>query len=116
MKRKELEDRLIDFAVMIIKLAESNKNNYAGNHLSGQKIRSGTSAALNYGEAQRAESRRDFLHKIQIVLKELSETHVSLKIIYKAKLNSNIKLLTYALQENNELAAIFTASVKTSKN
>ena len=116
MNRKELEERLIDFAVLIIELAKSNKKNYAGNHLSGQMIRSGTSAPLNYGEAQRAESRRDFLHKIQIVLKELSETHVTLKIIDKAKLNSNLKLLKYALQENNELVAIFTASVKTANS
>lgn len=115
MKRKELEDRLIDFAVTIIELAKSNKNNFADSHLSGQMIRSGTSASLNYGEAQRAESRRDFLHKIQIVLKELSETHVSLKIIEKARLNSNLKMLEYTLQENNQLVAIFTASVKTSK-
>ena len=116
MKRKELEDRLIDFAVLIIELAKSNKKIFAGNHLSGQMIRSGTSAPLNYGEAQRAESRRDFLHKIQIVLKELSETHVSLKIIDRAKLNSNLKLLKDALQENNELVAIFTASVKTARS
>ena len=116
MKSKELEERMIDFAVVIIKLAESNKKNYAGNHLSGQLIRSGTSAPLNYGEAQNAESRKDFLHKMQVVLKELSETHVCLKIIDRAKLNSNSQLLKHALKENGELVAIFVSSVKTAKN
>lgn len=116
MKSKELEERLIDFAVLIIKLAESNKKNYVGNHLSGQMIRSGTSAALNYGEAQNAESRRDFLHKMQIVLKELSETQVCLKIIDRAKLNLNLQLLEHALKENGELVAIFVTSIKTAKN
>ena len=115
MKSKELEERLIDFAVKIIELADSNKKNYAGNHLSGQIIRSGTSAPLNYGEAQNAESKRDFLHKMQVVLKELSETQVCLKIIERAKLNSNLQLLKYALKENGELVAIFVTSVKTAK-
>ena len=116
MKSKELEERLIDFAVLIIKLSESNKKNYVGNHLSGQMIRSGTSAPLNYGEAQHAKSHRDFLHKMQIVLKELSETHVCLKIIDRAKINTNLQLLKYALKENGELVAIFVTSVKTAKN
>jgi len=65
LKRKELEDRLINFAVTIIELSKTNKKNYAGNHLSGQMIRSGTSSTLNYGEAQRAESRRDFYIKFK---------------------------------------------------
>ena len=116
MKRKELEDRLIDFAVLIIELAENNKKNYAGNHLSGQLIRSGTSAPLNYGEAQSAESKRDFLHKMQIVLKELRETHVCLKIINRALLNNNSPNLQDALKENDELISIFVKSVMTAKN
>ena len=116
MNSKELEDRLIDFAVLIIDLAESNKKNYIGNHLSGQMTRSGTSAPLNYGEAQHAESKRDFLHKMQVVLKELNETLVCLKIIERAKLNSKLQLLKYALKENNELVSIFVSSVKTSKS
>lgn len=116
MKRKELEERLIDFAVLIIKLSESNKKNYAGNHLSGQMIRSGTSAPLNYGEAQSAESKRDFLHKMQIVLKELRETYVCLKIINRAELNTNTQKLEYALKENNELISIFVKSVQTAKS
>ena len=116
MNRNELEERLIDFAVLIIELAEGNKKSYAGNHLCGQMIRSGTSAPLNYGEAQSAESRRDFLHKMQIVLKELRETHVCLKIIIRAILNTNTQKLQFALKENDELISIFVKSVKTAKN
>lgn len=115
MDKKELERRLIDFSVLIIELTESNKKNYAGNHLSGQIIRSGTSAPLNYGEAQSAESKRDFIHKMQIVLKELRETSVCLQIIYKAKLNMKSEKLTAAIKENDELISIFVKSVETAK-
>jgi len=116
MNSKELEQRLIDFAVQIIELTKTNTNNFAGNHLSGQIIKSSTSAPLNYGEARSAESSNDFIHKMQIVLKELRETFVNLKIIFGAKLNSNIKLLEYLLRENDELIAIFVKSIETSKN
>jgi len=65
MNKFELEERLIDFFVMIIKITETMSKTRAGNHLSGQLIRSGTSPALNYGEAQSGESRKDFIHKIK---------------------------------------------------
>src|SRR4030042_3876498 len=86
MTKSELEERLIDFAVDIIKLATTLPKTFAGKHLSEQIIRSGTSSALNYGEAQSAESRKDFIHKIKIILKELRETLICLKIIERAKL------------------------------
>ena len=69
-KRFDLEDRLIDFVVLIIEIADSLNNSCAGIYIAGQMIRSGTSPALHYGEAQSAESRRDFIHKIKILLKE----------------------------------------------
>ena len=72
----DLEDRLIDFAVRIIQIAESLPNTKVGNHIAGQLIRCGTSPAPNYGEAQDAESRSDFLHKMKASLKELRETKV----------------------------------------
>ena len=115
MDKKELENRLIDFSVLIIELTESNKKNYAGNHLTGQIIRSSTSAPLNYGEAQSAESKRDFIHKMQVVLKELRETYVNLRIISKAHLNSKVDKLNIALKENDELISIFVKSVETAK-
>jgi four helix bundle protein len=73
MNKFELEDRLVDFAVLIIDIVDNLPNTKAGNHLAGQLVRSGTSPALNYGEAQSGESRKDFIHKIKIVLKELRE-------------------------------------------
>jgi four helix bundle protein len=67
-RRYDLEERLIDFAVMVIDLQESLPSTKAANHLGGQLLRSGTSPALNYGEAQSAESKKDFIHKIRVVL------------------------------------------------
>ncbi|HMN47499.1 MAG TPA: four helix bundle protein [Ignavibacteriaceae bacterium] len=92
-KKFDLEDRLIDFAVLIIEISENLNNTRAGNHISGQIIRSGTSPALNYGEAQSAESRNDFIHKLKVLLKELRETLVALKIIKRGSLTSKIELL-----------------------
>ncbi|WP_373494503.1 four helix bundle protein [Aquiflexum sp.] len=110
-----LEDRLIDFAVDIIHLSETVVNTKAGNHLSSQLLRSGTSPALNYGEAQSGESRKDFIHKIKVVLKELRETLVCLKIIFRAKLYTEEVLIQKVLKESNELVSIFVKSVDTAQ-
>ncbi len=115
MNKQELENRLIDFAAMIIIAANSFKNNYAGNHLASQIIRSGTSPALNYGEAQSAESSKDFIHKMGICLKELRESFVCLKIIEKANLTTDLHGLALAKNEANELISIFVSSIKTAK-
>jgi four helix bundle protein len=115
MDKFELEERLINFAVLIIEIANELPNTKAGNHLSGQLVRSGTSSALNYGEAQSGESRRDFIHKIKVVLKELRETLVCLKIIYKANLFKSEKKMQKALKENDELISIFVKSVETAQ-
>jgi four helix bundle protein len=86
MKPQELEDRLIDFAVMVIGVVEALPNSKAGNHIAGQLVRSGTSPAPNYSEARSAESRKDFIHKMKISLKELRETVIWLKIISRKRL------------------------------
>ena len=78
-KKFDLEDRLVEFAVLVIKLTEKLPGNYAAIHLSKQISRSGTAPALLYGEAQAAESRGDFMHKMKVALKELRETFVCLK-------------------------------------
>ena len=116
MNRKELENRLIDFAVEVISLTNYHKKNYAGNHLSMQIIRSATSVPLNYGEAQSAESKKDFVHKLQVVLKELRKTVVNLKIIKGAQLSNNIELLEKTINENNELIAILVKTIQTLKS
>ncbi|OAB31417.1 four helix bundle protein [Flavobacterium fryxellicola] len=115
MNKQELENRLIDFAATIIIASSKFEKNYAGNHLAGQIIRSGTSPALNYGEAQSAESTKDFVHKMGICLKELRERFVCLKIIEKSNLMSDLNSLSIAKTEANELISIFVASIKTAK-
>ena len=116
MKPTDLEERLLNFAVLIIEIVNEISNTIAGNHLSEQILRSGTSPALNYGEGQSAESKKDFIHKIGIVLKELRETFVCLKIIKKSKLfKSEEKMETALQEENNELISSALSSVKTAK-
>jgi len=115
MNKHDLEERLISFAVLIIEIVEEMPDTKAANHLAGQLLRSGTSSALNYGEAQSGESRRDFIHRIKIVLKELRESYICLKIIYRTKLYKEDKKINSALNESNELIAIFVKSVETAQ-
>jgi four helix bundle protein len=115
MYKYDLEERLIEFSVFIIEIVNETPNSKAGNHLSGQLLRSGTSAALNYGEAQSAESRRDFIHKMKIILKELRETFVCLKIIHRSKLYNTEEKINRASKENNELISIFVKSIETAQ-
>ena len=115
MDKRELQERLIQFAVLIIEIANLMTNNKAGNHLAGQIIRSGTSPALNYGEAQSAESRKDFIHKLSVVLKELRETNINLIIIHRTNLCQNVKKVLFAIKESNELISIFVKSIETTK-
>ncbi|MFC1882187.1 four helix bundle protein [Thermodesulfobacteriota bacterium] len=110
-----LEERLIDFAVRIIKIAESLPKTKVGKHVSGQIIRCGTSPAPNYGEAQSAESRSDFIHKMKVALKELRETRVWLLIIVRAKLITPASKVEPLIKENDELISIFVTSIETAR-
>jgi four helix bundle protein len=114
-KRFNLEGRLIDFSVLITEIVETMPNTRAGNHYAGQLIRSGTSPALNYGEAQGGESRKDFIHKLKIVLKELRETIICLTIIEKTGLFKSQGCIAKAVSENNELISIFVRSIATAQ-
>jgi four helix bundle protein len=87
----------------------------AGNHIGGQLIRSGSSPAFNYGEAQVAESRDDFIHKMKICLKELKESNIALQIIRRRPLISDIAKVDKALTECKELISIFVKSVETAR-
>ncbi len=109
-----LEERLIDFAVRIIRLAAELPRNPAGRHIALQMLRSGTAAAPNYAEARGAESRADFIHKLGIVQKELNETSVWLRIVLRVYREKD-DLVIAILQENVELARIVTASIRTAK-
>jgi len=108
----QLEERLIDFAVRIVKLSARLPKTSAGRHIAAQILRSGTSPAPNYGEARGGESAADFVHKLRIVLKELNETSIWLRVIERSELMKR-ELITDIVAENSELCKIFTASLKT---
>jgi four helix bundle protein len=110
----DLEDRLIEFGAAAVELAEGLPNTKTGNYIAGQLIRSGLSPALNYGEAQGAESRADFIHKLKIILKELRESLISLKVIMRLKLVKS-EAVEKVLNESRQLIAIFVKSIETAK-
>jgi four helix bundle protein len=110
----DLEDRLIAFAVPVCDIAEKLPNKRTGNHVAGQLIRSGTSLAPNYGETRSAESRRDFIHKLKICLKEIRESSVWLKFINRMGLNT-LDELQSTLKEADELISILFAGVRTAQ-
>jgi len=112
---EDLEDRLIDFAVRIGKVADALPETRLGQHIADQIVRSGTSPAPNYSEGCAAESRRDFAHKLSISLKELRETKTWLRLIRKAELLPAQRL--YAItDEADQLCAILSSSIQTAEN
>ena len=115
MNRMELEDRLVDFAAQILRLANQLANYSGASYYANQMIRSSGSSALNYGEAQAGESTRDFIHKNKVVLKELKETMICLKVIRKANLHKLEEEMATVYKENNELISIFVATIKTAE-
>jgi len=115
MKKSELEDRLIRFSVSIIGMTKELDEGFESQHLSKQIIRSGTATALLYGEAQGAPTKKDFIHKISLVLRELKETHINLRIIEQSKLLPNQNLMNEIQDENNQLIAIFMKTLQTAK-
>jgi four helix bundle protein len=107
-----LEERLVDFAVRVIALANRLSGSFAGKHLANQIVRSGTSPAPNYAESRSAESRADFIHKLRVVVKELNETSVWLRISARSGLVKET-LLNGLQTECDELRRIFGASLRT---
>jgi four helix bundle protein len=97
-----------------MKIVDELPKTYTGQHFAKQLVRSGTSPAFQYGEAQAAESRKDFIHKLKIGQKELRETLVCLTIIKKHPLSTS-KQIEIALKECDELIAIFHSSIATAK-
>ena len=114
MPKYDLEERLIDFAIVISDVVDGLPATRLGNYIAGQLVRSGCSPALNYGEAQSAESRNDFIHKMKIILKELRESLISLKIIER-KMLYDLEKAAAAKNECNQLVAIFVKSIETAK-
>ena len=110
----DLEDRLVDFACMCLEVCDLLPGTKAGQNLEYQLSKSSTASALVYGEAQAAESRADFIHKMKVVLKEIRESRVNLKIIKRKPVVINDKV-DEAFNEANELMAIFLKSIETAK-
>lgn len=110
----DLEDRLIDYTCRMIDVVEALPNNKSGNYIGNQLIKSCHSPAFNYGEAQAAESKADFCHKLSICLKELKECRIALKIIIKKKLIKPSKLQSI-YNETEELIAILGKSISTAR-
>ena len=111
----DLQDRFINYAIRVIKISENLPETKAGKHICSQILRSGTSPAPNYGEAQSAESKADFVHKLKIALKELRETEIWLKIIARAELIQTSTKLSPLLQETDELISILFKSINTAQ-
>ena len=112
-KTVDLENRLINFAILVLEITDNLPSKRSCSHLGDQLMRSGTSPALNYGEAQFAESRNDFIHKIKICLKELKESKICLTIIERRNYCTENDKIEIALKEVTELVNIFTKSAKT---
>jgi four helix bundle protein len=114
-KEFDLQERLIDFAVLMLEIVGLLPNTKVGNHIAGQLVKSGTSPAPNYGEAQSAESRNNFIHKMKICLKELRETEVWLKIVKRTSLIKPVDIVKWGLAECYELILIFGSSINTAE-
>jgi len=110
-----MEKQKIDLDLRFIELSEKLPKTIAGNHLTGQLIRSGTAPALQYGEAQGAESRNDFVHKMKVALKELREIFNCLRIIKRLNWVSN-GILESVLDETNQMISIFVKSIHTAQS
>jgi four helix bundle protein len=110
----DIAERLLDFAVRVIKLVNALPKTIVGRHIAGQLVRSGTSCGSNYEESRGAESRADFIHKLGIALKEIKESRFWLKVIYHAKIMKPEQIESL-IEECEELAAIIAKSIITAK-
>ena len=113
-KGDDIEERLIDFAVATIALCDKLPDTPGGRHVAGQLLRSGTSPAPNYSEARSAESKRDFVHKLRIALKEMNESRVWLIVILRGKMLQQAEV-SPILRECQELCAILYSSIQTTQ-
>ena len=115
MDKFEMENRLIDFSVRVAKSTDELEKKGVNNHLKDQLIRSGTACALNYAEAQSAESKKDFIHKLGIVMKELRETQTNLKMLHRLNPETQCDSFAGLLQENDDLLAIVFKTIQTAR-
>jgi four helix bundle protein len=114
MKGDDISERLLEFAVRVLRLIQALPNTLAGRHVSGQLLRCGTSAGSNYEEARGGESRADFIHKLGIAWKEMRESWYWLRVIYRSELIKP-SLVEKLVQESDELSRILSRSQTTAK-
>ena len=114
-RKYDLEDRFVDYTCRMIDVVEALPDTRAGNYIAGQLIRSCHSPTFNYGEAQAAESTKDFIHKMGVILKELKECRTALKVIRKKELIKPVSKLDGVYKETEELVAIIAKSISTAK-
>jgi four helix bundle protein len=114
-RKYDLEERLLEFASAVIDLSEVLPNTRSGNHVAGQILKSGTSPYPNHGEAEDAESREDFIHKLKVCLKELRETRRWARLIKRKAWATNDSTLLFVLSEADELIRIFYSSIQTAR-
>ena len=114
-RKYDLEDRLVDYTCRMIDVVEALPNTRAGNYIAGQLVRSCHSPTFNYGEAQAAESTKDFIHKMGVILKELKECRTALKVIRKKEMIKPVTKLEGVYKETEELIAIIGKSISTAK-
>ena len=113
-KGDDIEKRLISFAVRIIHLCSALPPTVPGKHIARQLVRSGTSPAPNYGEARAAESRRDFIHKLRICLKELNESRIWLLMVVQTEMLT-AERMGQLVEECEALCRIINASIHTAR-
>ena len=112
--KRDLDERLLAYGATIIKLVESLPATIAGRRIGDQLLRSGTAVGAHFEEAQGAESKNDFLHKLQIALKELRESNYWLRLLAKAGILPQ-SALAAVIDESIQLRAILSKSVATVK-
>jgi four helix bundle protein len=111
----DLDERLLEYAASIIRIVETLQDTRAGSHIATQLLRSGTSPLPNHGEAEAAESRKDFIHKMGVCHKELRESRRWLRLIQRVPLPADAAQLEFLLVETDELVRIFAAGIRTAK-
>lgn len=114
-KPYDLEDRLLEYAARIVEVTKSMSEEYADRHIGNQLLRSGTAPLSHHGEAQSAESSKDFIHKVSLALKELRESQRWLRLIVKCQLAPEGRSLDPLLDETDQLIRIFVTSLHTAR-
>ncbi|CAN5675653.1 four helix bundle protein [soil metagenome] len=115
-RKYDLEERLLEYSAEIIRFCECMMKSDAGKHVSGQLLRSGTAPLAHQGEAQAAESSRDFIHKMKVALKELRESCRWIKLSIRVPLTQETDRASALLAETDQLIRIFVASIRTARS